>query len=214
MSVQLYSYFRSSAAYRVRVALYLKNIPFDYIPVHLLNNGGEHLAETYRQLNPMAQIPTLVHNGEAIGQSMAILQYIDQVWPAPSLFPSEPLKKARVIQISEAVNSGIHPIQNLSVLNYLVNDLGLSDDKKKAWAAHWIKVGFDKLERLVMKTAAQYCIGSQLTAADLFVVPQIYNARRFGLDMNNYPTLLKVEENCLQLEAFKKSLPEAQPDFN
>lgn len=212
MSIQLYSYFRSSASYRVRIALHLKNIEFEYVPIHLLNRGGEHLAEAYKQLNPMAQVPTFVHNGKAIAQSMAILQYIDQIWPQPSLFPEDPFKKALVLQISEAVNSGIHPVQNLSVLNYLTQELNLSDDQKKGWAKHWIQTGFEKLERLVATTAGNFALGSLLTAADLFIVPQVYNARRFGVDMESFPHLSRLESNCLNLEAFERAHPDNQPD--
>lgn len=213
MAVQLYSYFRSSAAYRVRIALNLKAIPFEYKEVHLVKDGGEHLKEEYRKINPMAEVPTLVHNGKALGQSMAILQYLDDQWPNPKLFPAEAYEKARVIQVCEAINSGIHPIQNLRVLNYLTQNLNLSQQQKTQWAAHWIQTGFEKLEDLLAPLSGSHCLGGQLTAADLFLVPQMYNARRFNVDLTPFPTLRRIEENCLKLEAFQKAKPEAQPDF-
>lgn len=210
--VQLYSYFRSSAAYRVRIALYLKNIPFEYIPVHLLKDGGEQFSEAYKALNPAAEVPTFAHNGRVISQSMAILEYIDSVWPQAPLFPLAPYEKAKVIQICETVNSGIHPVQNLKVLKELEARFNLTLDEKTQWAAYWIQHGFVGLEKILQSTAGTYCFGGQITAADLFVAPQVYNARRFQVDMTQFPTIERIYKNCLCHSAFQKASPERQPD--
>ena len=214
MAVKLYSYFRSSASYRVRIALNLKNISYEYIPIHLLNNGGEQLKTAYKSINPMAQVPTLVHDGKALAQSMAIIQYIDEQWPTPALFPTPSYERAKVIEVCEAFNSGIQPLHNLSVLNYLGSHCGQSDEGKKQWSLHWIRLGFEKMEVLLRQTAGTYCFGGKLTAADLFLVPQIFGAKRFNLDMRDFPTIAGIEKNCLRLEAFQKAHPERQPDFS
>lgn len=211
-SVKLYSYFRSSASYRVRIALYWKSIEFEYIPVHLLNEGGQQKQPEFKKLNPLGEVPCLVHGDKVLGQSMAILQYLDSVWPDPSLFPKDPFAKAKVIQLCEVVNCGIHPLQNLKVLQEIVGRWGVTPEGKVDWAAHWIRQGFVGLESLLIETAGRHAFGDTLTAADLFIVPQVFNARRFQVDMSSFPTIEKVEKEALQLEAFRRSLPSAQPD--
>lgn len=211
-SMQLYSYFRSSAAYRVRIGLHLKNLPFEYKAVHLVQNGGEQHHEDYRALNPAAEIPTLVHGSTVISQSMAILQYLDDVHPAPPLFPKDPVLKARTLQICEWVNSGIHPIQNLKVLQYLERHYGADEAAKARWAAHWVQVGFTGLEQFLKKTAGDFCVGNTLTAAELFLIPQVFNARRFNVDMEQFPTLAKIDARCKDMPAFVKAHPLEQPD--
>lgn len=211
-STKLYSYYRSSAAYRVRIGLYLKNIPFEYIPVHLLNNGGEQHLATYKSLNPMSEVPCLVHENATISQSMAILQYLDDVWPTPILFPKQREKRALTIQLAEMVNSGIHPINNLKVQQELSARFKATDQDKKVWVDYWIKKGFTAIEEVLKKSAGQYCLADEITAADLFLIPQVYNAKRYQVDLSSFPLITKVEKNCLRLEAFQKASPENQPD--
>ncbi len=212
MAVKLYSYFRSSASYRVRIALHTKKIPFDYIPVHLINNGGEQLKDNFKNLNPMAQVPTLVHEGKSLSQSMAIFHYLDSQWPEPKLFPLDPYSRAKVIEICEAFNSGIQPLHNLSVLNYLNTGMGLPEEAKKKWMFHWMKLGLEKVEHLLKSTAGTYCLGGELTAADMFLVPQVFACKRFDVDFTPYPTISRINKTCEALEAFKKAHPSIQPD--
>lgn len=208
----LFSYFRSSASYRVRIALNLKNIDFEYRPIHLVKDGGEQNQLDYLKLNPMAQVPTLQHEEVSLTQSMAILQYLDQLHPVPRLFPEDAVKNAKTIEIAEIINTGIQPVQNLSVMNYVDEKHDIGKDGKFAWAHHWIDRGFKALESVLEKTASEYSLGDSITAADLFLVPQAYNARRFKVDMSLYPTIARVDANCLRLEAFQKAAPEVQPD--
>jgi maleylacetoacetate isomerase len=210
--VILYSYFRSSAAYRVRTALYLKGISFEYAAIHLLNNGGEQNKNDYRQINAMGEIPSLKHGDKIIGQSLPIIEYLDAVWPAQRLIPADPYRGSLVRQFCENINSGIHPVQNLKVLQELEKRFGATTEMKNDWAAYWIKRGFDSLEKILRVTAGNYCFGNELTAADLFLVPQVFNARRYAVDLSPYPIIQKVDEACSQIQAFKKAHPMVQPD--
>ena len=210
--VQLYSYFRSSASYRVRIALHLKEVDFEYHPVHLLNDGGEQYKESYSQLNPSREVPTLIHNDVTLAQSMAILFYLDDQFPNPTLFPQESVARAQVIQLCECVNAGIQPIQNLKVLKKIGEQFELSQDQKNEWVRYWIERGFQGLEKLLEQHSGRYAYGDQITAADLFLVPQIFNARRFSVDMAPFPNLVKVEKNTKTLAAFEKAHPSQQPD--
>lgn len=209
----LYSYFRSSASYRVRIALHYKKIPFKYQPVHLLNNGGEQFADAYKKLNPQSQVPCLMHRERPISQSMAIIQYLEDICPEPVLFPHEPYGKAIVIQICEAFNSGIQPLQNLAVLGQLDEKFKASQDDKTNWIHHWNHVGLTGVEALLKKTAGEFCYGDTFTAADCFLVPHVFSAKRFGVDLSRYPVLLRVNEHAVALEAVQLAAPERQPDF-
>lgn len=210
--LQSFSYFRSSAAFRVRIALHLKKVPHDYHAIHLLKNGGEQNQEEYRRLNPMGEVPAIAEDGFSLGQSMAILFYLDERYPEPLLFPREGQAKARVIQICEMINSGIHPLQNLKVLQELEKRYGVTQEGKESWVQYWIGRGFRSLETLLATTSGSYAFGGQVTAADLFVVPQIFTARRFKFDLSPFPIISRVGENCMKLEAFRKSEPGSQPD--
>lgn len=230
--VLLYNYFRSSASYRVRIALYYKKIPFKYIPVHLVNNGGEQFSTEYKKLNPQAQVPCLVMNGRPICQSMAIIQYLEDICPEPRVFPSDPYEKAIVIQICEAFNSGIQPLQNLTVLAKLesllpaatsavtatatttatVTPITASHDVKKDWIHHWNHLGLASIEELLKKTSGDYCVGDTITAADFFLVPQIFSAKRFGVDTSQYPNIMRINEHALDHTAFQLAEPARQPD--
>lgn len=208
----LYNYFRSSTSYRVRIALHCKNLLFDYKPVHLLNEGGEQNKAAYAQLNPLKEVPTLVHKGKSLGQSMAIIEYLDEVFPKPLLFPQDPLLKAQVRQFCENINSFMHPLGNLKVLQYLESKHAYSTTDKEAWVQHWLKKGFEALESAAEKTHGKYCFGDEITAADLFLVPQIFTAERFKVDLNPYVTLSKINQQALELDFFQKAHPSKQID--
>ena len=205
----LYGYFRSSAAFRVRIALNLKGIAAERISVHLLRGGGEQHGTDYKSLNPQELVPTLVHDGKAIGQSLAIIEYLDEIRPEPPLLPREPIARARVRQIAYAVACDIHPLNNPRIMNYLRGEMGQPQDAIDAWIKHWIAEGFGPLEAMA---GAPYLCGDAVTMADLCLVPQLYNARRFGVDLTPYPKLTAIEANLLTLPAFDKTRPEMQPD--
>lgn len=212
MALELYSYFRSSASYRVRIALHLKGLPFNYNAVHLVNNGGEQNREEYRALNPMGEVPTLVDGDFRIAQSMAIISYLDDLHPDPRLFPAEPKAKARVIQMCEAVNASIQPLQNLKVLQELEHRYGADQTAKESWVQLWVGQGFKGLEALVAEFGGTYCFGGRITAADCFLIPQVVTAKRFQVDLAPYPCLRRVFDACTSLEAFQKADPTRQPD--
>lgn len=207
--MELFTYFRSSAAYRVRIALNYKQIPYQAIPVNLLQ--GEHKGEAYREINPQGLVPALcLEDRRLITQSPAILEWLEENFPEPALLPRDTYERGVVRSWSNIIACDIHPIDNLRVLNYLTGELGITDDQKQAWYQHWIRLGFDALEPQIQ--AGPYCFGAQLTLADVYLVPQVYNALRFKLNMADYPKILSVYENCNQLEAFIQASPENQPD--
>ena len=209
MKVKLYSYFRSSCSYRVRIALYFKNIPFIYQPIHLVKSGGEQNQDDFKKINPFSQIPCLEHNDKILFQSLPILLYLEDLYPQPALLPQDPFLKSEILSVCEVINSFTQPLQNLRVLQFL--EKNFKADKKK-WSHHWIQKGFISLESFLKTKSKQFCFGNDLTLADLFLIPQIYNAKRFELDMKDFPTLSQIEKNCLNLESFQKALPENQPD--
>lgn len=210
-NIKLYSYYRSSCSYRVRIALYLKNIPFQYIPIHLLKNGGEQNSESYKKLNPEGKVPCLTHNSHTITQTMAILQYLEDICPRPALFP-HPLK-TQIIGISEIVNSSIQPLQNLNVLKYLKKRWQITEFEKKKWIQFWIQEGLSSVEKKIQENKqSPFTLGRSLTAAELFIIPQIHNARRFNVNLKNFPRLLILEKICQALPAFQKAHPDVQPD--
>lgn len=212
-NIKLYNYFRSSTSYRVRIALELKKLKYEYIPVHLLNNGGEQNQSAYRNINPQGGVPSLVINGQTISQSMAIIEYLDEVFPnTHKLFPTDPYKKAKVRQVCENINADIHPIQNLRVFQYLEKKFGANQEVKDTWAQKWINDGFTAIEKILESSHGRYCFGDQITAADVFLIPQMVSAERFKVDIKKYPVLFKIYENCMQLEAFKKAHPFCQMD--
>jgi len=208
----LYSYFRSSASYRVRIAMNLKQIAYEYRAVHLLNNGGEQHKDDYRQLNPSAQVPTLIHGDRVIGQSMAIIDYLDQVRPEPKLFPADAYQRALVIQACEIVNSGAQPLHNLNVLQELEKSFSAGDAQKSEWSSHWIARALEALENLVAKRAGDYAFGNQVTAADCFIMPHLANADRYKVPLATYPTLSRLRGTYEKNPAFQKAAPAAQPD--
>lgn len=211
--LKLYSYFRSSASYRVRIALHWKNLSFDYIPVHLVKDGGEQRQASYRRVNPMAQVPALEHDGFVVAESMAILTYLDDVFASKPLFPREAKARAQVVQICEILNSGVQPLQNLKVTQYLERQMAQAKPAVDGWLKHWVSEGLASLERLLEKTAGSYSYGGEVSAADCYLIPQCFSSRRFGIRIEDYPVIARVEANALKLDAFQKAHPEHQPDF-
>lgn len=212
-AIKLYSYFRSSSAYRVRIALNVKLVPYTIIPVHLLKNGGEQYSETYKKVNPSAQVPTLLDAERTIGQSMAILEYLEEEFPRPPLLPTSTYERALVRQMCEVINSGIQPLQNLSVTHYLSNTLKITEEQKNQWLQLWMLRGFESLETLLQKHAGHYSFGNQISLADCCLVPQVFSAKRFNVDLTPFPKTLEVYKSCMQLTDFIKASPEKQPDY-
>ena len=212
--LKLYSYFRSSASYRVRAALHWKELPFEYLPIHLVKDGGKQNSAAYRKVNPMGHVPALDHDGFLLTESMAIIQYLDDIFPGKNLFPSEPRERAEVTRICELINSGIQPLQNLKVIKFLESGFGLSSSDSSRFVAHWLRDGLANLDQVLEKTAGTYCIGGEITAADCFLVPQCFAARRFGVDAEEFPNVNRVNANALKLAAFQRAHPEQQPDFS
>jgi len=205
-----YDYWRSSSAWRVRIALHYKRIPFERRVVNLIKpGGGEQHGESFRGLNPSRQVPVLMtDDGRAIAQSMAILSFLEEQFPAPPLLPADPWRRARARQLAEMVNSGVQPLQNMSVLDH-VQASGLD---RNAWAAHFIARGLTALEAAAQETAATFLVGDAPTLADLYLVPQIYNARRWSVDLAPFPTLVRVDAACAALPAFIAAHADAQSD--
>jgi maleylacetoacetate isomerase len=210
----LYSYWRSSAAYRVRIALHLKGLAYAQHPVHLLNEGGEQRLPEYRVVNPQALVPVLMDGERILRQSLAIIEYLDESFPSPPLLPALARDRTRVRSLAQLVACDIHPLNNLRVLQYLEREWSLEQPAREAWARHWMAEGFAAFEALVRDnpSTGDYCEGEMPTIADCCLIPQLYNARRIHLDLEPYPTLLRIERNCLDLPAFQQAAPERQPD--
>ena len=212
--MKLHTYFRSSAAYRVRIALNLKELAYEAVPVHLLRDGGEQLQDAYRTINPSALVPTLQDERGTVTQSMAILEYLEETHPEVPLLPTDPLARAHVRELAQIIACDIHPLNNLRVLRYLVRTLGVSDAAKDEWYRHWIGEGFAALEAHLARDlyTADFCHGTAPTLADCFLVPQVHNAQRFEIDMAPYPTIARINANCVALPAFAAAHPSRQPD--
>jgi maleylpyruvate isomerase len=209
--VKLYTYFRSSAAYRVRIALNLKGLSYEMVPIHLVKDGGRHRSAEYRSINPQMRVPALMlSNGEVLTQSLAIIDYLDEVYPQPPLHPADALARARVRAVAQLIACDIHPLNNTSALNYLKGTLGHDQATVDEWYRHWISVGFDAIETLLRP--GPYAFGASVTLADICLVPQVFNARRFGASLERYPKIVSVESACAKLEAFEQARPENQPD--
>ena len=213
-ALTLYSYWRSSAAYRVRIGLNIKGLDYRIQPVHLVRDGGEQRAENYRALNPQQLVPTLLHGERRIIQSMAILEYLDECWPKPALLPADARGRARVRALSQLVACDIHPLNNLRVLQYLKRELGAEQSATDEWTRHWMREGFSAMQAMLADSTetGTFCHGESPTMADCCLIPQLYNARRFELDLAPYPELTRIETNALALPAFDRARPENQPD--
>lgn len=210
--MKLYNYFRSSASFRVRIALELKGLPYDYVPIHLVK--GEHKKEDYLKVSPTRLVPALVTDGgDVLGQSMAIIEYLDETSPAVPLLPKDPLDRARVRALAQLVACEIHPLNNLRVLKYLVNELKLDEETKNQWYRHWVREGLEAFEReLAQRPASTYCFGETPTLADCCLVPQIFNGRRVNANYDGLTRTMAAFEACMKLPAFQKAQPSSCPD--
>ncbi|MFQ2476881.1 maleylacetoacetate isomerase [Aeromonas caviae] len=208
--LQLFGYWRSSASYRVRIVMQLKGLDYELHPINL--RQGEQREKAYRRINPQGLVPFLVDGEVQVGQSVAIMEYLDETYPAHPLMPSAPEERARVRQIVNMIACDIHPLNNLRVLNYLEEVFRVGKEQEASWYRHWIDETFTALEQLLMTTAGVYSVGNEVTLADCMLVPQVYNARRFNIALDDYPTINRIVANCEQLQAFIKAAPANQPD--
>ena len=207
----LYSFFRSSAAYRVRIAFNLKGLGYDTASLHLQKEGGQNRKPAYRAINPQMRVPALkLDSGELLTQSLAIIEYLDEVHPQPPLLPSDPVERAQVRALAQLVACDIHPLNNVAPLRYLKNELGQDQSKIDAWYHHWVREGFDALEAMV--SPGPYAHGADVTLADICLVPQVANARRLKVPLDPYPNIVAIDAACAQLSAFEEARPERQPD--
>lgn len=208
----LYGYWRSSAAYRVRIALHLKGLEYQQRPVHLVRDGGEQHAAAYRRLNPAGLVPLLVDGELTLHQSLAILDYLERRYPEVPLLPAEPAARALAIALAADIACDVHPLQNLRVLQHLTATFAATNEARVDWARHWIELGFSALEQRLAGSEQPFCVGSSPTWADLCLVPQAYNARRYGLDLARFPTVAAIIDRCEALDGFRRAAPEHQPD--
>ena len=211
----LYSYWRSSAAYRVRIALNLKGLAYRQVPVHLVKDGGQQRTTEYQTLNPQQLVPLLVDEaagGLRIAQSLAILEYLEEVCPLPALLPADPAERAQVRALALHIACDIHPLNNLRVLQYLSGELGVNDAAKDAWYRHWVEAGLAALEAGVAAFDGRLSLGERPGYLEACLIPQLYNARRFNCPLDAYPRLLAMAARCESLDAFRLAAPEQQPD--
>ena len=209
--MKLYSYFRSSAAYRVRIALNLKGLAYETVPVHLVRDGGHNRRPEFRAVNPQMRVPALTApNGEVLIQSLAIIEYLDETHPEPPLLPKDPIARAKVRALAQIIACDIHPLNNTSPLRYLKNQMGQEQSAIDAWYHHWIREGFEALEALI--DPGPYAWGKAVTLADICLVPQVANARRLKVPLDKFPKIVGVDAACLKLPAFDRARPENQPD--
>ncbi len=209
--MKLYSYFRSSAAYRVRIALELKGVAYETVSVHLVKDGGHNRRPQYRAVNPQMRVPALVApGGEVLIQSLAIIDYLDETHPEPPFLPKEPIGRAKVRAMAQLIACDIHPLNNIGPLRYLKNQMGQEQSAIDAWYHHWVGEGFAALEALI--EPGPYAYGGRVTLADICLVPQVYNARRLKVPLDQFPQIVAVEAACLKLPAFDRARPENQPD--
>jgi maleylacetoacetate isomerase len=212
--MRYYGFFRSSASYRLRIGLNLKGLACDYVPVHLSKGGGEQFAPAFAALNPQKLVPVLDDDGRILIQSLAILEYLDETRPEPPILPRDPAGRARVRALAQIVACDLHPINNLRVLNYLKNELAVSEDGANAWYRHWVGLGLESIEALLAghRDTGRFCHGDAPTVADICLVPQVFNAQRFKCPLDGYPTIVRIVEACQKLDAFDRARPERQSD--
>ena len=210
--MQLYNYFRSSASFRVRIALALKGLSYDYVPVHLVR--GEQLKPPFSDMAPTALVPLLVDGERRLTQSMAIIEYLDETHPAPPLLPGDALARARIRALAQDIACEIHPLDNLRVLRYLVKEMKVSEDDKNRWYRHWVETGLDAVERQLAQSPStgRFCFGDTPTLAECMLVPQVFNAQRMDCRLDHVPTVMRVFGECMQLDAVLRSQPSACPD--
>lgn len=212
--MNLYTYYRSSAAYRVRIALNLKGLSYTSIPVHLVRNGGEQTSQEYLEKNPQGLVPLLESGEQYINQSLAIIDYLEEAFTETPLLPKQILPRAWVRSLAYSIACDIHPLNNLRVLNYLSKEFAATGQAKKEWYRHWVEIGFQAIEKQLSRSnyMGDFCYGGSPTVADCCLIPQIYNAQRFEVNLAPYPNLVRINQNCLNLSAFKNALPENQAD--
>lgn len=212
-AVNLYTYFRSSASFRVRIVLNAKGLPYTSIPIHMLRHGGEQHQPAYRAVNPQGLVPSLaLDDGQVLTQSVAICEYLEETHPEPALLPANPLDRAWVRSVCSAIACDIHPLDNLRVLRYLKHELGCDDEHKNAWYAHWIRIGFEPLEVQLRNRAGRHCLGDTFSLADAFLIPQVWNARRAECPLADFPTITRLYDNAMALDAVLRAEPSRQPD--
>lgn len=213
MSMKLYAAARSSASFRVRIALAFKELPYEYVPLSLLK--GDQFKDEFRQMNPAELVPVLEHDGRRLTQSLAIIEYLEETYPQPPLLPHDEAERAYVRAVALSIACEIHPLNNLRVLRYLVRDLALSEDQKNGWYRHWVERGLAQLEAMLLaeKRCGRFVLGDEVTLADVLLVPQIFNAQRFNCRLDHVPTIMRIFDTCMTLDAFERSRPERQPDF-
>lgn len=208
--MELYNYFRSSTSYRARIALNLKGLPYEYKAVHLLKE--EQLSENFKRINPLGELPALIHDGKVISQSLAILEYLDEVFPQPSIYPGSAERRAHIRQFCENINSFLHPLGNLKVMKLLETQHGFDEAKKEAWYHHWYAIGLKTLEQMAQKNSGTWCFGNEITAADICLIPLLFSARRFKVPLDSFPLLVAIDAQAQTHEAFKRAHPFRQPD--
>lgn len=211
-TLELYGYWRSSAAYRVRIALNLKGLAFENRPVHLVKEGGEQHSAAYRSLNPQGLVPLLIDGDARIGQSLAILEYLEEIFPLPPLLADDPADRARVRALAMHIVCDIHPLNNTRVLQYLNGSLGVEDEARNEWVRHWIDTGLAAVEHGLTAFGGKLSLGKRPGYLEACLIPQVYNARRFVCDLAAYPRILEMVARCDDLEAFRNAAPEVQPD--
>lgn len=211
-NIKLYGYWRSSATYRVRIALNLKKLPYEQVPIHLVKGGGVQHSPEFSVLNPSELIPVLVDGEQRINQSLTIIEYLDDMYPDVRLIPEFVKEKYLVKSLAQDIAIDIHPINNLRVLQYLTTELGVSDSQKSDWYRHWIQIGFHGLEKKLAQVAGTYCIGDHISLVDVCLVPQVYNAERFDLDISQFPNIERITAYLRAHPAFLAAEPEKQPD--
>jgi maleylacetoacetate isomerase len=213
-NLRLYTYFRSSAAYRVRIALNLKGLDYTAVPVHLLRGGGEQHGAAFAELSPARLVPVLEDGAVTLTQSLAIIEYLEETYPTPPLLPADAASRARVRALALSIACDIHPLNNLRVLRYLKSEFELDDRQREDWSRHWMRQGFGALERMLADSVqtGSFCHGESPSLADCCLVPQIANARRLQWSLDDYPTMMRVHDNCVRLSAFARAAPSAQLD--
>lgn len=210
--MELYGYWRSSASYRTRIALNYKELDFNYLPVHLLKDGGQQHQRAYRQLNPNGLVPTLVDGQVILHQSLAIIEYLEDKYPNPSLLPGTPRQRGAIRALALDLASELQPLINLRVQQYLKNNLEVSDEQKQAWLDHWFAECFTAFEKNLEEVSGEYCVGNDFTLADVCLVPQVFSAQRFGIKLDDYPLLMGVYERLVELPFVAAAHPNKQPD--
>jgi maleylacetoacetate isomerase len=212
--MKLYTFFRSSASYRVRIALNLKGLSYEAAPIHLRRGGGEQFSASYKAINPQTLVPALEDGGRILTQSLAIIEYLEEKYPNPPLLPAAAADRALVRSMAMVIACEVHPIQNLRVLTLVKQEYHQTDEQVNQWARHWIDLGLSALEQMILAqpNRGKFCFGNTPTLADICLVPQLGNARRYGCDLAQYPTIVSIEKNCVMIPAFANAAPEKQPD--